>query len=67
MAGTLTAHAARVAASVNEQRSAIRFFDICPIEYKENLVEIEQKIADVEYDELIIAGDFNGDPNMLLN
>ena len=50
MAGTLTAHAARVAASVNEQRSAIRFFDISPIEYKENLVEIEQKIADVEYD-----------------
>ena len=33
------------------------------IEYKENLAEIEQKIADVEYDELIIAGDFNGDPN----
>ena len=33
------------------------------IEYKENLAEIEQKIADVEYDELIIAGDFNCDPN----
>ena len=30
---------------------------------KENLAEIEQKIADVEYDELIIAGDFNSDPN----
>ena len=33
------------------------------IEFKENLAEIEQKIADVEYDELIIAGDFNSDPN----
>ena len=33
------------------------------IEYKENLGEIEEKIADEEYDELIIAGDFNSDPN----
>ena len=32
-------------------------------ELKETLVEIEEKIADVEYDELIMSEDFNSDPN----
>ena len=30
-------------------------------EYKEMLVEIEEKLADEEYDELIISGDFNNE------
>ena len=33
------------------------------IEYKEILAEIEENIADTEYDELIVSGDFNSDPN----
>ena len=33
------------------------------IEYKENLAEIEEETADEEYDEQIISGDFNSDPN----
>ena len=32
------------------------------IEYKENLAEIEEKINDEEYDELILSGDFSSDP-----
>ena len=33
------------------------------IECKENVAEIEEKIADEEYGELIISGKFNSDPN----
>ena len=33
------------------------------IEYKENFAEIEEKIADEEYDELIMSGNFNSDAN----
>ena len=33
------------------------------IEYKEDLADIEEKIADEEYDELIISGAFNSDSN----